>query len=308
MRNISQWIRSEVRKAIREASKTGVLTGSQENQLSRGLRAINKKHEWERRPDYSKINLGGCGIFAKLLYYHIKKLTGLEPVIWIISTTVDGYPKTDPKQFASMEEWPAHVLHVVLQLGDYYLDSTGVHTLPTIAGKYGRAANIRVKLDIKTLSKWVATSDGWNDTFDRYTTGDINKDLEELMSKLKTLDLFKGPDNAVDRINQYIKGGNSGTLDLTGMDISKLPLNLKVIDGDLILDKTNIDSLPPGLDVKGKLSIVGTKVQSIPQKLKADTMHIWDTPLASKHPDEREVQYIVAAMGGNVNSVKTKPQ
>ena len=39
-------------------------------------------------------------------------------------------------------------------------------------------------MSIQTLSRWVATGDDWNNTFDRYTIGDINTDLVTIFKKI----------------------------------------------------------------------------------------------------------------------------
>ena len=69
------------------------------------------------------------------------------------------------------------------------------------------------------------------------------------------------------KIQQYIKDGSKGDLDLTNTPITSLPDNLEV-GGGLYLSGTKITSLPDNLEVGGNLDLSGTKITSLPNNLK----------------------------------------
>ena len=68
------------------------------------------------------------------------------------------------------------------------------------------------------------------------------------------------------KIQQYIKDGSKGDLDLSDTPITSLPDNLKV-GGYLDLSGTPITSLPDNLKVGGNLDLSGTKITSLPDNL-----------------------------------------
>jgi len=68
------------------------------------------------------------------------------------------------------------------------------------------------------------------------------------------------------QIQQYIKNGSEGDLNLVGIKITSLPDNLKV-GGDLNLNSTSIESLPNNLKVGGTLYLNFTPIKSLPDNL-----------------------------------------
>jgi len=69
------------------------------------------------------------------------------------------------------------------------------------------------------------------------------------------------------KIQQYIKSGGTGDLNLSDTPITSLPSTLKV-GGDLYLSKTQIKSLPSNLEVGGDLYLSNTPIKSLPSNLK----------------------------------------
>lgn len=69
------------------------------------------------------------------------------------------------------------------------------------------------------------------------------------------------------KIQEYIKNGSQGDLNLAETPITSLPEGLKVGKG-LFLDKTPITSLPNGLEVGEHLSLRSTAITSLPEGLK----------------------------------------
>ena len=109
------------------------------------------------------------------------------------------------------------------------------------------------------------------------------------------------------KIQQYIKDGSKGDLNLSSTPITSLPDNLKYVGGDLNLIGSKIISLPDDLEVKGHLDLSYTSITSLPNNLKVgNSLHLdyseikslqdnlkvgrglWilDTPLEDKYSDE----------------------
>jgi len=193
----------DILKVLQEASKTGAMTGTQEKELSTGLRAINFKYKdpsgrmiTDKTP-HSEINYGGCGIFAKLLYYNLRKYLNITPEIVLFDfADAEQLDHGEINRYSSLEEFneDEHTcVHIVLKVGNQYIDSSGIHSLSWFKNRvYGhpvlrllRGGLIEQEgMTIQTLSKWVRTAGDWNDTFDRYSTGDINKDMVDVMKQL----------------------------------------------------------------------------------------------------------------------------
>jgi len=68
------------------------------------------------------------------------------------------------------------------------------------------------------------------------------------------------------KIQQYIKDGGKGDLNLYGVPITSLPSGLSV-GGYLNLGNTKITSLPSGLSVGGDLNLGDTSITSLPSGL-----------------------------------------
>jgi len=170
------------------------MTGTQEKGLSTGLRVINTKYADQDR-DYvtpqtphSEINYGGCGIFAKLLYYNLRKYLSVTPDIVCFDFPIaDPLPQGGINKYKSLQEFNWHgytCVHLVLKIKDYYIDSSGIHKLQWFENQYNMDLVEHTGMSIQTLSSWVASGRNWNPTFDRYTIGDINKDLVTITKQL----------------------------------------------------------------------------------------------------------------------------
>ena len=109
------------------------------------------------------------------------------------------------------------------------------------------------------------------------------------------------------KIQQYIKDGSKGDLNLSSTPITSLPDNLKYVGGDLNLYSSTIKSLPNNLEVKGHLNLINTPITSLPNNLKVGkslnltsseikslpdnlqvdgSLWILNTPLEDKYSDE----------------------
>jgi hypothetical protein len=95
------------------------------------------------------------------------------------------------------------------------------------------------------------------------------------------------------QIQQYIKDGYKGDLDLNRLPITTLPNNLKNVGNNLTLAYTPIASLPDNLNVGGNLYLYGTPITSLLGNLKVGgNLYLYDTPITSL-PDNLNV-------GGNL--------
>ena len=122
------------------------------------------------------------------------------------------------------------------------------------------------------------------------------------------------------QIQNYIKGGCVGNLDLRETPIQRLPDNLKkvggnlhlslskiqelpddlVVNGDLWLNDTPIERLPKNLKVGGDLWLSRSKIQELPDGLVVKG-NLWldKTPISEKYSKE-EVRKMVPGVKGNV--------
>ena len=101
------------------------------------------------------------------------------------------------------------------------------------------------------------------------------------------------------QIQQYIKNGSKGYLDLRDTPITSLPDNLKV-GGSLNLYNTKITSLPDNLKVGGYLDLSNTKITSLPDNLKVGGgLYLSNTPLSKKYTQD-QIKKMIEDKGGNI--------
>ena len=84
------------------------------------------------------------------------------------------------------------------------------------------------------------------------------------------------------QIQQYIKNGSKGDLDLYKLPITTLPNNLKNVGGYFNLLYTPITSLPDNLNVGGSLNLAYTSITSLPNNLNVNgNLNLGNTPITS---------------------------
>ena len=102
------------------------------------------------------------------------------------------------------------------------------------------------------------------------------------------------------QIQQYIKNGSKGDLDLANTPITSLPDNLTYVGGSLYLHGSKITSLPDNLEVKGHLALSETPITSLPDNLKVGgILELYDIPLAKKYTKE-EIRKMVPGVRGSI--------
>ena len=101
------------------------------------------------------------------------------------------------------------------------------------------------------------------------------------------------------KVQQYIKNGSVGDLDLYNTPITSLPANLKV-GGTLYLSYIKITDLPAGLKVGGWLYLSGTPITDLPADLKVGgNLNLSNTPLSKSHTKE-QIKQMAPGVKGNI--------
>ena len=101
------------------------------------------------------------------------------------------------------------------------------------------------------------------------------------------------------KIEQYIKDGEKGDLDLENTPITTLPNGLKV-DGYLNLYGTKITSLPNGLTVGGYLNLEDTPITTLSNDLTVGGyLYLAKTPISKKYSKE-EIKKMVPGVKGDI--------
>ena len=119
------------------------------------------------------------------------------------------------------------------------------------------------------------------------------------------------------KVQEYIKNGSKGNLDLSDTPITKLPDNLKIggsldlrntkitslpdnlkVGGSLYLNDTPITSLPDNLEVEDSLYLYNTSITSLPKDLKVeDDLYLSNTPLSRQYTEEQIEQMVLGVNG-----------
>ena len=124
-----------------------------------------------------------------------------------------------------------------------------------------------------------------------------------------------------DKIQEYIRNGSKGYLDLRRLPIQFLPRNLTKVGGNLNLMYSqieklpdnftvngtldlqrckNLQSLPNGLKVKFTLDLRGTNITSLPSDLEVgDNLILYYTPIADMYTIE-QIREIVPNVKGSI--------
>ena len=102
------------------------------------------------------------------------------------------------------------------------------------------------------------------------------------------------------KIQDYIKNGCVGNLDLSGAQITELPPNLKKVGGSLWLTRSEITKLPDDLEVEDGLDLSYTAIVELPKRLKVGGSIVVDnTPLSKKHSAD-QIRKMIQDLGGTV--------
>jgi hypothetical protein len=110
------------------------------------------------------------------------------------------------------------------------------------------------------------------------------------------------------KIQEYIKNGFKGDLDLSNTPITSLPDNLTKVGGNLDLGDTPITSLPDNLTVGGYLYLVNTPITSLPDNLTVEgSLYLRNTKITSL-PDNLTVGGYLHLVNTPISKQYTKEQ
>lgn len=85
---------------------------------------------------------------------------------------------------------------------------------------------------------------------------------------------------------QFQNGVYTGNLDLSGKRLNSLPKDLRVVDGELILNRAAINVLPDNLTVTGGLSLYASSIKKLPAGLKVGgDLYLQNTQISALPPD-----------------------
>ena len=101
------------------------------------------------------------------------------------------------------------------------------------------------------------------------------------------------------QVQQYMKDGGKGNLNLRNTPITSLPSGLTV-DGYLNLYNTKITSLPSDLSIGGDLNLGNTPITSLPSDLSiGGDLNLFNTPLSKSHTKE-QIRQMAPGVKGDI--------
>lgn len=130
-----------------------------------------------------RLNYGGCGVFAEKLYHLLCGL-GLNPKLIVITDNAKGMNE----RVKGYDKWSfkygyASITHIVVRVGRYYIDSTGIYKSIVFVCEFHKyretQRQVSTRLTIDVLEKWNAQPYIWNDSFNRRHIKTIEKKLAE---------------------------------------------------------------------------------------------------------------------------------
>jgi len=105
-----------------------------------------------------------------------------------------------------------------------------------------------------------------------------------------------------DKIQEYIKNGSEGDLDLWRSPIQFLPRNLTKVGGKLNLMRSQIEKLPDNLTVNGtlySLDLRYTNITSLPSDLEVGNhLYLYQTPIVHMYYEEQIRKMVPGVKGG----------
>jgi len=101
------------------------------------------------------------------------------------------------------------------------------------------------------------------------------------------------------QIQQYMKDGSQGDLNLDNIPNIQLPKGLTV-GGSLYLNSAQITSLPQGITIGGELDLRNANITSLPQDLiVGDDLYLFNAPMAEKYTKE-QIRAMVPGIKGKI--------
>lgn len=129
------------------------------------------------------LNIGGCGFFAEHLYKLLVKL-GFKPKLLALTPTPEALTIAIDLESVCFD---AYIVHIVVKLGKYYVDSTGFYAYKKDLASCHNYQEFETKccnLPIETLEKWNGTEDFWDKKFDHKYIDVIKEKLDECYNQV----------------------------------------------------------------------------------------------------------------------------
>lgn len=149
-------------------------------ELGEEIKKINDK--------YPDINYGGCGLFAVLLYNKLKNL-GYNPVICSFVYNEQAFRKSieiyNKEGILSYElKRREGFCHVILKVGDFYMDSTGVYEIVTEMDEFCMGYRVVEGVSYKMILECSNKRSLWNNTFNRNHISEIEGELNLILERV----------------------------------------------------------------------------------------------------------------------------
>jgi hypothetical protein len=131
---------------------------------------------------YDRINSGGCAYFAIALQKKLRK-AGFKPRLYIFSDGklaefVNRSP--EPVSAARANEAGYSIAHILVRVGKYYIDSTGViEDISTTRWSWYKGGFVKKEKE-KVIKSWLKEEDRWNPAFSRRQLKDIFIDIKNI--------------------------------------------------------------------------------------------------------------------------------
>jgi hypothetical protein len=110
------------------------------------------------------------------------------------------------------------------------------------------------------------------------------------------------------KIQEYIKNGSKGNLDLSNTPITSLPDNLTRVGGSLDLQNTKITSLPNNLTVEGSLYLRYTPIVNLPNNLTINRSAEFSWTSIASLPEDLKIGGSLFLFYTPLSQMYTKPQ
>lgn len=112
------------------------------------------------------INCGGCGYSAYFIYEFLKHKGKKPEIAFIYDPYNPHYHQNDAALNGEGEE-PTSCAHVVIKIGDFCYDSTGIKKWQVVLDRWSDGCNHYHIVDEEFLLKALDNRDEWNSFFDR---------------------------------------------------------------------------------------------------------------------------------------------
>lgn len=151
-----------------------ILSSKLRKKLDEQLKEINDR--------FSHINAGGCAYFAVALQKKLRE-SGLKPRIYILSNgKLASYVNQSRTNVTAAQANRAgySIAHVLIRLGKYYVDSTGVISdIKKTKWLFYKGGYVKLEKE-EAIKGWLKEKDRWNPMFDKKQLKAIYSAIDEI--------------------------------------------------------------------------------------------------------------------------------